>query len=184
MGRRRLQLVAAVVVVFGLAAASLALASGRDHGNGKHGKAQFRAKLTGFQETPALNSTGRAKLKLALTDTGGSFQLDYSGLSGPPLVAHIHVGQFGVAGGVAIFFCGGGGQSACPTSTSGTVSGTFTAANVVGPAAQGFNAGDLANVERAIRAGVAYANMHTTKFPAGEIRGQITHGESHGHDHE
>ena len=181
MGRRRLQLAAAVVVVLGLAAASVALASGRDHGNGKHGKSQFRAKLTGFQETPALNGTGQAKLKLSLTDTGGSFQLDYSGLSGPPLAAHIHVGQFGVAGGVAIFFCGGGSKPACPASTSGTVSGTFTAADVLGPTAQGFTAGDLANVERAIRAGVAYANMHTAKFPGGEIRGQITHGEGHGH---
>jgi hypothetical protein len=56
------------------------------------------------------------------------------------------------------------------------VTGTITAANVVGPTAQGFNVGDLAAVERAIKAGVTYANMHTAKFPAGEIRGQVRRG--------
>jgi hypothetical protein len=56
------------------------------------------------------------------------------------------------------------------------VTGTATAANVVGPTAQGFAVGDLAAVERAIKAGVTYANMHTAKFPAGEIRGQIRGG--------
>jgi hypothetical protein len=36
-------------------------------------------------------------------------------------------------------------------------------------------------VERAIRAGVTYANMHTAKFPGGEIRGQIrAHGDDNG----
>jgi hypothetical protein len=32
----------------------------------------------------------------------------------------------------------------------------------------------------AIRAGVTYANMHTTKWPGGEIRGQVFRGR-HGH---
>ncbi len=34
-------------------------------------------------------------------------------------------------------------------------------------------AGELAEVIAAIRAGVAYANVHTTLSPGGEIRGQI-----------
>jgi hypothetical protein len=52
---------------------------------------------------------------------------------------------------------------------------------VIGPVAHGFDPGDLAPAEKAIRAGAAYANIHTTKFPAGEIRGQIRrgHGERH-----
>jgi hypothetical protein len=53
-----------------------------------------------------------------------------------------------------------------------------TAADVVGPMGQGFAPGDLASVERAINAGVTYANMHTAKFRAGEIRGQVSSGES------
>ena len=77
-------------------------------------------------------------------------------------------------GGVMVFFCGGGGQPACPATTSGTISGAITAANVLAVPAQGIKAGDLAAVMRAIRAGASYANMHTPpNFPGGEIRGQI-----------
>jgi CHRD domain len=38
---------------------------------------------------------------------------------------------------------------------------------------QAILAGELAEVLAAIRAGVAYANVHTTLSPGGEIRGQI-----------
>lgn len=186
MTRRRLQLAAAVVFVLGLAAASIALASGGDKGHGKHGKGEFRAKLIGFQEVPVVNTTGQARLRLSLTDTEITFQLDYSGLSGNPLFAHIHAGQKSVNGGVAVFFCGGGGKPACPASTSGSVSGTIRASDLVGPAAQGYAAapaGKLADLEKAIRGGVAYANMHTPNFPAGEIRGQIKHGHNGDRDH-
>lgn len=181
MTKRRLQLAAAILSVLGLAGASIALASGGDKGHGKHGNGQFKASLTGFQETPALNTNGRGRLRLSMTSSEITFQLDYAGLSGPPLVAHIHVGQRGVAGGVSVFFCGGGGKPACPASPSGSISGTITAANVIGPTAQGYDPGDLAAVERAIKAGVTYANMHTTKFPGGEIRGQIRRGHGEGH---
>ena len=32
-----------------------------------------------------------------------------------------------------------------------------------------------------MRAGVAYANIHTTRWPGGEIRGQIDDKKGHGH---
>ncbi len=54
-----------------------------------------------------------------------------------------------------------------------TVTGTITPANVIGPAAQGIAAGQWDKIVAAMRAGVAYANVHTTNFPQGEIRGQI-----------
>ena len=41
------------------------------------------------------------------------------------------------------------------------------------PAAQGIAAGQWDKIVAAMRAGVAYANVHTTNFPQGEIRGQI-----------
>ena len=75
------------------------------------------------------------------------------------------------------FLCGGGGQPGCPATTSGIVTGSITAANVVGPAVQGIAPGDLASVERAIRGGAAYANMHTANFTSGEIRGQLRRGD-------
>ena len=42
-----------------------------------------------------------------------------------------------------------------------------------GTASQQLAAGELNEVIRAIRAGVAYANVHTILSPGGEIRGQI-----------
>jgi hypothetical protein len=79
-----------------------------------------------------------------------------------------------------IFLCGGGGQPACPAATSGTITGTIVAANVTGPAAQGIDPGDLTSALEAVDEGNSYANMHTTKFPGGEIRGQVRRGNKHG----
>lgn len=75
-----------------------------------------------------------------------------------------------------IFLCGGGGQAPCPTTLSGTITGTISPANVTGPTAQGIDAGDLVSALEAVQDGDAYANLHTTKFPAGEIRGQVHRG--------
>ena len=53
------------------------------------------------------------------------------------------------------------------------VTSLIIAANVIGPGAQGIAAGEFAELLAAIRSGNAYANVHTTKYPGGEIRGQI-----------
>jgi hypothetical protein len=60
-------------------------------------------------------------------------------------------------------------------SPDGTVSGTLTAANVLGPAPLGIEPGAFSELVAAIRAGATYVNVHTSKWPAGEIRSQITH---------
>jgi len=70
------------------------------------------------------------------------------------------------------FLCGGGGQPACPNGPA-TVTGTVTAANVIGPAGQGVAPGEFQEAIDAMRDGAAYANVHTTVYSSGEIRGQI-----------
>ena len=74
--------------------------------------------------------------------------------------------------------------STSTTSRSATfgVSGTIIPADIVGPAAQGINPGEPTAFEelvRAIRAGFAYANVHSTRWTGGEIRGQLHESQSH-----
>jgi CHRD domain len=60
----------------------------------------------------------------------------------------------------------------CPT-PEGTVEGTITPEQVLAQTAQGFAAGDFDALVDAIRAGATYANVHSSLFAPGEIRGQI-----------
>ena len=163
----------ALVLALGLLLALVGVAAANGGGSDRK---SFKAQLTGFQEVPAISTTGTGSLRLKVNsaNTEVAFTLTFSGLQGGNAVAsHIHIGQPGVNGGVTVFFCGGGGKPACPAATSGTVTGTFTSSDVLAVTAQGIAAGDLGAVLRAMRAGVTYVNIHTAAFPSGEIRGQI-----------
>jgi hypothetical protein len=140
----------------------------------------IKATLRGFEEPPAVSTvaTGGFGGEISQDSTSISFTLSYSGLEAPVRHAHIHLGQMDVNGGVVVFLCQTaafpdptGLAPTCPE--SGTVEGTITAANVIAVAAQGIAAGELDEVLQAIRRGVTYANVHSNKFPGGEIRGQI-----------
>jgi hypothetical protein len=142
---------------------------------------KFKATLISYEEVPALSNTGAGTFDLLIdsTDTSFDYELSFSGISGTGATqSHIHIAQKGVTGGIMVFFCsnlgnGPPGTQACPA--NGTVSGTITAANVIGPTGQGIAAGEFAEVLKAIRAGNVYANVHSALFPGGEIRGQLFH---------
>jgi hypothetical protein len=150
---------------------------------------KFHAVLSGFEEigplgageTGAIFSPGKGTLDLVLNDALHtiSYTLTYSVLSASVTKSHIHFGKEHVAGGVMVFFCTNDptdmpplGTPTCPN-PSGTVTGTLTAGSVVGPVKQNVPVGDFDAVVAALRSNTAYANTHTTNFPAGEIRGQI-----------
>ncbi len=155
---------------------------------------EFHATFSGFNEvgglgageTGAILSAGAAQLRLVL-DRGTQavqFTLTYSGLSAPVTQAHIHFGKVHVAGGVMVFFCSNqptapAGVQPCPAG-GGTVTGTITAANVLPVAGQNVSAGDFDALTDALTSNTAYANIHTSSFPAGEIRGEIRRGGSGG----
>ena len=168
----------AAVVIVGAGVGYRAFADQRDR------SVTLRAELRGLNEVPPTTSRGSASLRATLDEDAQTitFTLDFRDLTANPAAAHIHFGPPHVNGGVMVFFCGGGGQAACPAATSGTVTGTIAAANVVGPAAQGITAGDFADVARAIRTGNSYANMHGANFPAGEIRGRVMASGHSRHD--
>ena len=141
---------------------------------------RFSANLVGANEVPSINTAGSAEFRMQIVGSDISFSLSFSDLSSNLSVAHLHFASTKVAGGVMIFLCGGGGQPACPAATSGTITGTITAANVTGPTTQGIAVGDLDSALEAVRAGLSYANMHTVNFAGGEIRGQVQRGSGHG----
>src|SRR5437879_4060724 len=142
---------------------------------------KFTANLDGFQEVPAILSEGKGTLTLTLNRVAKTFkfELTYSGLSAPVTQAHIHFGRVHTPGGIMVFFCSNlttppppAGTQNCPA-TGGSVMGTISPGNVVGPAAQNVTAGDFDALTDALFSNSAYANVHTQKFGAGEIRGQI-----------
>jgi hypothetical protein len=141
---------------------------------------RFSASLGGENEVPPINTAGTGDFEMTIQQGTITFSLSFSGLSSPLGVAHLHFAPSKVAGGVMIFLCGGGGQPACPAATSGTITGTITAANVTGPTAQGIAPGNLDAALEAVRNDLAYANMHTANFGGGEIRGQVRRGQGHG----
>jgi CHRD domain len=147
---------------------------------------EFSTTYSGFEEVGALNaetgaifSPGKATLDLDLNRNARTitFKLTYSGLSAPVTQSHIHFGKRHVPGGIMVFFCtnlnnGPAGTQACPAAPA-TVTGTITGASVIGPTAQNIPVGDFDALVAALDSDTAYGNVHTTNFPAGEIRGQI-----------
>lgn len=162
--------ITAVAVMITLSFA-LVSALSRNDSNESH-----KANLLGFEEVPAVSSTGSGELRLKIDEANQliEFDLSYENLEGTTTgAAHIHLGQESANGGVVAFFCGGATTPPC-TPTSGTFSGTVAPTDIVGAAAnQGIAAGEWNEVVRAIRAGRIYANVHTNKHPGGEIRGQV-----------
>ena len=134
---------------------------------------EFRASLNGYLEVPSISTNARASFHTRLNGAGDTLQysLTIRDFSENPLFAHIHFARPDVNGGVIAFLCGGGGKPACPA--NGTVTGSITAANVIGPAGQGIAAGEFNELIRAMRNGATYANVHSPTYQAGEIRGAI-----------
>lgn len=167
-----------LVLTTTLALAVLAvIAAGAALAHGDNGKGD--ARLNGFQETPSVSTTGHGSFRARLRSDGIHYVLRYAELENDAAVAHIHFGQRHVAGGVIAFLCGGGDKPACPL-REGRVEGVIDMADVIGPAAQGIDPGQLREVVRALRQGAVYANVHTSKFGGGEIRGQVDHHGDNG----
>jgi CHRD domain-containing protein len=151
--------------------------------------------LTGYEETAAPGNAGGAvsttgngtfTARISNDESRIDWELSYSDLEGAVQQAHIHFGQKAITGPISVFLCtnlgnGPAGTQPCPAPPA-TISGTITAADVTNLANErGISAGELDELLKAMRAGATYVNVHSTRWPGGEIRSQID-GNS-GHDH-
>ncbi len=106
------------------------------------------AKLDAMQDH-ATSSHGTGTFTADIVGTKLKWKLTFKGLTGPADAAHIHVGAKGKSGNVLIPLCG-----PCKSGASGTAT---------------VNAMDIRDITK----GLTYVNVHTAKFPNGEIRGQL-----------
>ena len=142
------------------------------------------AALRGAVSTPA---RGKFRAKIDKKSALIQYELSYQDLVGAVTQAHIHFGQASTVGGIVVWLCQTAGTPApaavaaltpfCPP--AGTVLGTITAAQVLTVTGQDILAGEFDELVEAIRAGATYANVHSTEFPPGEIRDQISSDDRH-----
>ena len=123
---------------------------------------KMHATLNGKSETPKSNSKGTGSATVTISGKSLKYTLSAKGLTGPTQAAHIHFGKPGKAGPVIL--------PICPKACKLPKSGTLTAKNFTKAA----GVKNFAAAVKAMKAGNTYANIHTKKHPAGEIRGQIT----------
>ncbi|HEY7571499.1 MAG TPA: CHRD domain-containing protein [Nitrososphaeraceae archaeon] len=140
---------------------------------------QFRALLTGDNEVPPVDTqaTGRIKIVPNPQQTALDYQISLSDLNEVVTGAHIHRGSVGTNGPIianlkignvfagALAYTLGSGSG----STSTSVGGTITSADLMGPLA----GKQITDLIRLIEDGKAYVNVHTDRNSNGEIRGQL-----------
>jgi hypothetical protein len=152
---------------------------------------RLNARLLGINEVPSVSTGASGRLNVTIARDGQSidYELSFSGLQAAVAQSHIHIARKNVNGGIVLWLCQGTAKPADPAIAAltpacpqeGTVTGTLTSANVTPVGTQQIGPNELNEVISLIRAGAAYANVHTALSPGGEIRGQIRVGDDDDH---
>jgi hypothetical protein len=137
-----------------------------DDSNEPSAATTFTATLAGTSEVPAVTTTAAGTA--TFTITGGTIQytVNVTGIENT-VVAHIHTGLVGQNGPVRLNLCGTGDPQPPCVSGSGVLA-TGSNGTTVGYPPITFD-----QLVEAMRSDSAYANVHTTQNPGGEIRGQL-----------
>jgi hypothetical protein len=179
-GRGEMRKVAIVLfVAMGVLGMGAVATADEDEGGGPG-----RARLNGYQEVSSVSTTGFGSFRIKFNkDMTADYVLSYRDMETPVTQAHIHFAQRSVNGPVTVWLCDDPttnppgppptATQVCPP-TSGTVRGTITPADMVAQVPdRGIAPGEWDEFVAAVKVGHTYANVHTTGFGGGEIRGQI-----------
>jgi hypothetical protein len=132
----------------------------------------FVAHLSGGQEVPAAETraTGQAVFNVSKAGDEIRYRLIVANIENVTM-AHIHLAAAGVNGPVVVWlYPDAPPAQLIPGRSNGVLAtGTITSADLVGPLA----GGTLADLLDFMSTEDAYVNVHTSQFPAGEVRGQI-----------
>jgi hypothetical protein len=115
---------------------------------------ELYASLNGKNETPKGDpkATGKAEIKLNAATGRVCWEFTLKGVSGPN-AAHIHKGKAGTAGAVVIPFGTAFKREGCTKASRALVAAILA------------------------KPGAYYVNVHTSKYPAGSVRGQLTRSD-------
>jgi hypothetical protein len=131
-------------------------------------RTNFYAHMTGDQEVPSTTTKGHGEFTMETRDNGDQvyYKLQVGQLENVT-AAHIHLGKAGENGAPVVMLFQGPKKKG---EFNGVLAeGTFTRGGLVGPL-EGRTISELVDE---IRRGKAYVNVHTDKYPEGELRGQI-----------
>ena len=139
----------------------------------------MQADLTGYQEVPAISTVAKGTFDAWIdTEAGEIFwKLKYDGLEGAVQQAHVHFGQMSVNGGVSFFLCsnlGNGpvGTQTCPEGPA-VLEGVITADWWSGPVLPVSSRAHWLKSWPPSGTGRPMRTSTRTKWPGGEIRGQL-----------
>ncbi|MEX2283776.1 MAG: CHRD domain-containing protein [Gemmatimonadota bacterium] len=136
-----------------------------------HVATQFRAHASGSEEVPANDSRAQGNATFKLNDDGTlSYKLIVANIENVTQ-SHIHQAARGVNGGIVVWLYPAAPPAQLIEGTSQGIlaEGTITDAQVIG----GLAGQGVAGLLEQMRAGNTYVNVHTSRFPPGEVRGQI-----------
>lgn len=182
---KRVRIAAVGLLALSFATAAHLAASDKGKDNDRDRANRISATLIGINEVPSVSTGASGRLTATISQDQQSieYELSFTGLQGTVAQSHIHIARKNVNGGIVLWLCQGTSRAPAAVAATtpecpqeGTVSGILTAASVTPVATQQIGANELNEVIALIRAGAAYANVHTAPSPGGEIRGQIKVG--------
>lgn len=134
--------------------------------NGWNNGRTFNVNLKPSENVTDSSGAGNAWFNFSRDNNSVQYRLSSQDLTSNVTSAHIHLGKPGTEGTPVVTLFSG-----LPKQATGQFSsGSFTRNDLTGP----LSGKDISDLMQEIRNNNAYVNVHTEKYPQGEIRGQMT----------